>query len=127
MSKDKYNPLIHFINYDSLYTENLMKEAFLIFLEKEKNIAPFNFQLKLLKTKLEDNDEFKIMYKELIESYILCKNENQINLPSNLRNRSIKNYDEMNEENIDFEECKKVLLEVKSLLYQDLYLDSVKK
>ena len=47
--KIQYNSQHHIIIYDSLYTEPLMTEAFKNFLEKEKNISPFLYQLELKK------------------------------------------------------------------------------
>jgi hypothetical protein len=119
--KIKYKPEIHSIIYESLYEDNDMKKLFKSFLETEKNTAPFEFYLKskeILNT--EKKEIFEKEFNNIAEEYIFKETSNQINLPGCYNVEVTKVY-----ENFDLEETKSILKKINSLLYQELYMDSV--
>jgi hypothetical protein len=129
MSKIKYDQEIHFIKYSSLYEDEKMKQIFLSFLDKERNKAPFLFYFECTKTIEEESGKKIKMYQELCNKYIFCNNENQINLPNNLF-KSAKNLFDLEGSEDDFDESlnqeyNSKLLELRSLVFNDLYMDSV--
>jgi hypothetical protein len=125
--KTKFNKEIHFINYISLYENEILKREFTIFLKKEVNTAPFFFQLESKEIILKNEVISKKMelLKQLCQKYILTEGINQINLESSLQKDITeickKDMNHIKNSNFFIE----VLYKINKQLYVDLLLDSV--
>ncbi len=117
--KIKFNPEIHMIIYDTVYKEKDMIKLFLSFLESETNSAPFLFQLES-KEIFNDENEIEKKFKTLIQKYVIEETEKQINLSNDLRKETMLCY-----ENFTIDNAKECIHDINSLLYKELFLDSV--
>jgi hypothetical protein len=135
--KVDYNPKIHIINYESLFTVDYMKKNFEEFLKSEINEAPYLFNLAvreldntLESEKVEEVKDIMVTrYLNLIKKYILEEGTQQINISGTCLQEVKEIYKNGSDETIEtskkLDSLKTVLNKISKSMYTELYLDSV--